>query len=204
MQDHLSSRLTEKIEILTLIQDDDAGNIAWAPARKRWAAVELDTRRNIFSVVGVGTRGATVTIRPDPRLTLHQAIRWRGEFLHLTDIMFSPERDCQKIKAAICVPVTLTAKPQARSGRDDLNRPIITQQAAYTFPGVLTELYHQNEADEVLRTETLRRVLVTPKAVVLRAGDLVQSGSDSPYTVRQVMDLEAYKNEYVLERQEDV
>ena len=78
MQDHLSSRLTEKIEILTLIQDDDAGNIAWAPARKRWAAVELDTRRNIFSVVGVGTRGATVTIRPDPRLTLHQAIRWRG------------------------------------------------------------------------------------------------------------------------------
>lgn len=94
MQDHLSSRLTEKIEILTLIQDDDAGNIAWAPARKRWAAVELDTRRNIFTVVGVGTRGATVTIRPDPRLTLHQAIRWRGEFLHLTDIVFSPERDC--------------------------------------------------------------------------------------------------------------
>ena len=52
--------------------------------------------------------------------------------------------------------------------------------------------------------ETLRRVLVTPKTVVLRTGDLVQRGDEAPYTVRQVMDLEFYKNEYVLERQEDV
>lgn len=52
--------------------------------------------------------------------------------------------------------------------------------------------------------ETLRRVLVAPKTVVLRTGDLVQRGDEAPYTVRQVMDLEFYKNEYVLERQEDV
>ena len=78
------------------------------------------------------------------------------------------------------------------------------QQSSYTFPGILSELYHQNEADEVFRMETLRRVLVAPKTVVLRTGDLVQRGDEAPYTVRQVMDLEFYKNEYVLERQEDV
>ena len=49
-----------------------------------------------------------------------------------------------------------------------------------------------------------RRALVTPKAVMLRAGDLVQLNDGAPYTVRQVLDLEAYKNEYVIERQEDV
>lgn len=204
MQDHLSSLLTEKIEILTLAQDDDTGDIAWAPARKRWASVELDTRRNIFSIVGVGTHGATVIIRPDQRLTLHQAIRWKGQFLHLTDITLSQERDRQEIKAAFCTPVTMKARPQARTGKDNLNRPIVKQQAAYTFPGILSEMYHQNEADEVLRAELLRRVLVTPKTVVLRVGDLVQKGDEAPYTVRQVLDLEAYKNEYVLERKEDV
>lgn len=204
MQDHLSSLLTEKIEILTLVQDDDTGDIAWAPARRRWASVELDTRRSIFSVVGVGTRGAVVIIRPDPRLTLNQAIRWNGQFLHLTDIRLNQERDRQEIKAALCTPVTMRAKPQARTGKDHLNRPIVKQQSAYTFPGILSELYHQNEADEVLRAESLGRVLVTPKTVVLRVGDLVQNGNEAPYTVRQVLDLEAYKNEYVLERQEDV
>ena len=34
MQDHLSSALRDKIEILTLIQDDETGNMAWAPSRK--------------------------------------------------------------------------------------------------------------------------------------------------------------------------
>lgn len=204
MHDHLSSALNEKIEILSLVQDDETGHLAWAPSRKRWASVEIDSQRNLFSVVGVGSRGATVVIRPDLRLTLHQAIRWNGEFLHLTSIVLDEARDRQEIKAAICYPATLTAKPQARSGRDAMNRPLMEQQAVFDFPGILTEAYHRNEEDEVFRKTTQRRVLVTPKAIVLRPGDLVQQGTEAPYTVRQVMDLEFYKNEYVIERQEDV
>lgn len=204
MHDHLSSALNEKIEILTLVQDEETGNIAWVPSRKRWASVELDTQRNLFSVVGVGTRGATVIIRPHLRLTLHQAIRWRGEFLHLTSILLNREQDQQEIKAAICQNVTLTAKPQARTGRDALNRPTKVEQASFTFPGILAEMYYRNDQDEIFRSTMQRRVLVTPKAVVLRAGDLVQLNDGAPYTVHQVLDLEAYKNEYVIERQEDV
>lgn len=48
MQDHLSSALRDKIEILTLIQDDETGNMAWAPSRKRWGSVEIDRQRNLF------------------------------------------------------------------------------------------------------------------------------------------------------------
>lgn len=204
MYEQLSSALTEKVEILTLVQDDETGDLAWAPLGTRWSAVEVDSYRNLFSAVGVGTRGATVTIRPYPKLTLHHALRWRGEFLHLTSILLNREQDQQEIKAAICQNVTLTAKPQARTGRDTMNRPTVVQQATFSFPGILTERYFNSEEDEVFRRSTLERVLVAPKAVVLRVGDLVQLGDTAPYTVLQRMDLEFYKNEYVLERREDV
>lgn len=204
MYEQLSSALTEKIEILTLVLDDETGNLAWAPSGTCWASVMVDTYRNLFSAIGVGSQGVTIVIRPDPLLTLHQAIRWNGEFLHLTSITLAPERDRQEIKAAICHPVTLTAKPQARTGRDTMNRPTVVQQATFSFPGILTERYFNSEEDEVFRRSTLERVLVAPKAVVLRVGDLVQLGDTVPYTVLQRMDLEFYKNEYVLERREDV
>lgn len=125
-------------------------------------------------------------------------------FIGPTSITLAPERDRQEIKAAICHPVTLTAKPQARTGRDTMNRPTVVQQATFSFPGILTERYFNSEEDEVFRRSTLERVLVAPKAVVLRVGDLVQLGDTAPYTVLQRMDLEFYKNEYVLERREDV
>ena len=106
MHEQLSSALSEKIEILTLVLDDETGNLAWAPSGACWASVKVDTYRNLFSAIGVGTRGATVIIRPHLRLTLHQAIRWRGEFLHLTSILLNREQDQQEIKAAICQNVT--------------------------------------------------------------------------------------------------
>lgn len=203
MFDDLASALREKIEILTLERDEETGALSWVSERKRWAAVKLDSQRNLFSAVGVGARGVTVTIRPDRRLTLRDAIRWNGEFLHLTAISMDAERDRQEIRAAICHPETLTAKPQDRTGRDARNRPVAIPQAAYTFPGILAERYYRSEEDEVFRRETLERVLVTPKAVELRTGDLIQQGDSAPYTVLQRLDLEDYKNEYVIERRRD-
>lgn len=171
---------------------------AYCRATKRLTAI-LDYR-NLFSAIGVGTRSATVIIRPHLRLTLHQAIRWRGEFLHLTSILLNREQDQQEVKAAVCEPVTLTARPQNRTGRDTYNRPVAVSVPSFTFPGILTEKYFRNEADDVYRAEVQQRVLVTPKVIVLRAGDLVQKGNETPYTVRQVLDLDPYKNEYVIER----
>ena len=204
MYDQLSSALREKIEILTLERDEKTGAFSWVAERKRWAAVKLDSQRNLFSAVGAGARGVTVTIRPDRWVTLRNAFRWNGEFLHLTAISMGAERDRQEIRAAICHPATLTAKPQDRTGRDSRNRPVAIPQASYTFPGILTERYHRSEEDEVVRREMLERVLVTPKAVELRPGDLVQRGEEPPYTVMQRLDLEDYKTEYVIERRGDV
>ena len=80
------------------------------------------------------------------------------------------------------------------------NRPVAVSVPSFTFPGILTEKYFRNEADDIYRAEVQQRVLVAPKVIVLRAGDLVQKGNETPYTVRQVLDLDPYKNEYVIER----
>ena len=200
---NLSSILNQVVEVLEL-ENDGAGNYSWKTVHRRWAAVELDTGRNLFSSVGIGARGATVTMRYDPELSLHHALCWNGQFLFLTSLVLGECRDRLELKAALCEPVTLTAKPQARTGRDELNRPTAVEIPSFTFPGILTEKYRANEPEDVYRVTTLRRVLVTPKAVQLRPSDLVEVYGETPYIVRQVLDLDPWKNEYEIERMEDV
>lgn len=204
LHDHPSSILDQKIQVLTLIRGGNTGDFAWSPGRKRWVTIDLTTKNNIFSVIGIGARSAVITIRPDFKLILHQAFQRNSQFLFLTSIILNQDRDRRTIQTALCEPVTLTAKPQARTGRDAWNRPTAVQQSSFTFPGILTELYYRNAADDAYRVETLQRALVTPKAIKFRAGNLVQAGGEAPYTIRQVMDLDPYKNEYVIERQEDI
>ena len=194
--------LDQRILVLDLSQE--TGGYAWKEAWRTWGKVELDTRSNLFSSVGIGARGVTVIVRANPKLTLHHAFSWRGHHCFLTSVL--PIEDSPgywAVKAALCEPVILTAKPQARTGRDELNRPTAVDIPFFTFPGVLTEKYRANEAEDVYRVTTLRRVLVTPKAIQLRPGDLVEAEGETPYIIRQVLDLDPWKNEYELERMED-
>lgn len=197
--------LNQRLRVLECRKDPAENEYRWEETGRVWAMAEPDDRRTLFSSVGIGARGVTFTIRARPGLTLHQAFSWRGQHCFLTLVL--PREDNRgywTVKTAVCDPVTLTAKPQDRTGRDSMNRPTVIKQASFTFPGILTELYRRNEPDEIYRSATLQRALVTPKPIILRTGDLVQAGEEEPYTVRQVMDLDPWKNEYVIERQEDV
>lgn len=196
------SDLKERVQVQRLLHEPETHTYAWAVERGIWAAAEQDTRNNLFSSVGVGARGVTFTIRKSRALTLINSFLWRGQFCFLTSIV-DGDPGFQVVKAALCEPASLTAEPQDRKGRDGLNRPVAIRQEPFHFPGILTEKYFRNEADEVYRTETLQRVLVTPKVISLRPGDLVRSQEETPYTVRQVLDLDPYKNEYILERRCD-
>ena len=191
---NLSSLLDQKVDILQLMHDEDSTAYAWTIRKTCPAYVETDIHDNLFSAAGTRARGAKITIRPDSRLTLHEAMRWNGKFLFLTSIELSERRDRQALQAAVCESVTLTARPQDRTGRDTYNRPVAVSVPSFTFPGILTEKYFRNEADDIYRAEVQQRVLVTPKVIVLRAGDLVQKGNETPYTVRQVLDLERVRD----------
>ena len=189
MHDHLSSALNEKIEILTLVQDDETGNIAWTPSRKRWASVEIDTQRNLFSVVGVGSRGATITLRAETKFTMSQALRWRGQFLYPTSVTLDPGRDRYEVKAALCNPVDCQA---------DMDR----ENHGICFPGILTEKYVGHDQPDFHSEVTTTYVLVTPKSVELRPGSwLVADGQY--YLVLTPHLLDPYKNEFEIRRKED-
>lgn len=202
MAQYLGAGKLDKPAQVLECREAGAGVWKWVPVRRIQAHIDLQQKTNLFSKIGVGARDAAIVIWQQ-ELTLHNAIRQGETHFFLTSIT-ERNRNQLDVRAALCEPVTLTAKPKARAGRDSLNRPIVVQQPGFTFPGILTELYRQNAPDEIYRRETLQRVLVTPKAIRLRAGDLVQLGTELPYTIRQVMDLDPYKNEYVIERQEDV
>ena len=141
----------------------------------------------------------TVTMRPDRGLTLHHALRWRGEHLFLTSIIRAADRTRLEVKTAVCQPITFTAEPQSRKGRDELNRPTVEKVAAYTFPGVLTELYRRElEDEEVPDADIVRRVVVTPKEIVLRKGDVIRHPDGTAYPVQRVLDMDEFKNEYMI------
>ena len=196
--------LRERVAVLELTSTADKSAYTWSEARRIWADAVLDTRSNLFSSVGIGARGVTFTVRASSLLSLANAFLWRGHHCFLTSIIpLEGQRCYMEVKAALCEPVTLTAKPQARTGRDELNRPTAVDIPFFTFPGVLTEKYRANEAEDVYRVTTLRRVLVTPKAIQLRPGDLVEAEGETPYIIRQALDLDPWKNEYELERMED-
>lgn len=187
----LSSILTEKAEILSLVQNEAAKVLSWQPVRKCWAAVELDTRKNLFSSVGTGAQGATVTLRAEQKLSLHQALRWRGQFLLPTSIITVPGQDKKEVKAALCTPLDCQA---------DVDRA----DAGIRFPGILTEKYtaSMHEQLDPYAMVTANHVLVTPKAAVLAPGSWVIVGGDI-YQVLIPHELNEWKNEYEIQRKAD-
>nr|DAD85701.1 MAG TPA: hypothetical protein [Siphoviridae sp. ctP6113] len=200
----LSTALKEKMELLELVQED-GNQYSWAVKKRIWASVDLSSgQRNLFSSIGIGARNADVIVRENASLTLHNALRWNGQFLFLTSLVVGEYHDRLELKAALVTPTNCIATWTPKDAKDTLNRPIEGTPEIVTFPGVLTEKYRGNEPEDVYRILTQRRVLVTPKAIRLRAGTVVQTPDGADYTVRAVMDLDEWKNEYEIEHQEDV
>lgn len=204
MYKQLSTALNEKMEVLELIQDPQ-NQYTWASKKWIWASIDLSSgQRNLFSSIGIGARNANIIVRNDLSLSLHKALRWNGQFLFLTSLIPGEHRDHLELNAALVTPVSCIATWTPRDAKDAFNRPVEGEPVSITFPGVLTEKYRGNELEDVYRTLTQQRVLVTPKAIKLQAGAVVQIEAGAAYTVRSVMDLDEWKNEYEIEHREDV
>lgn len=195
--------LDQRLRVLELQKEE--ATYSWQAVGAVWAKGELDTKSNLFSSIGIGARGATFTVRVNRQLTLANAYLWRKQHCFITTIL--PLEDApgyMQVKAALVTPVICTATWTPKEATDALNRPIEGTPEIVTFPGVLTEKYRGNESEDVYRTLTEQRVLVTPKAIRLRAGTVVQIPDGTDYTVRAVKDPDEWKNEYEIEHQEDV
>lgn len=186
---NLGSSLDQRAAVLTLRRDTD-GNYAWKVSGMRYANVELDTRSNLFSSVGIGARGATIIIRPDRTLTLHNAMRWMGQFLFLTSIIPSQRRDRLEVKSALCTPVECVANAQNKG------------KEGPAFPGILTEKYVGHAQLDPNAVVTTDYVLVTPKVITLAPGSWVICAG-AYYRVLVPHELDEFKNEYEIRRKED-
>lgn len=99
-----------------------------------------------------------------------------------------------EVTAALIDPVSCIAFHTDRT-LNDLNRPAFRDIRIAAFPGFLTEKYLGFEQKEIHAETKTTYVLVTPKAIILQSGDVVQIADDF-YTVKIIHILDEYKNEY--------
>jgi len=185
--------MNQRVQVQTLVYDEDAEKWNWEPLYTSWAEAELNTRRNLFSSVGIGARGVTFTMRRNSRLTLFKSIRWGSQFCFLTSIIHNPGGLYDTVEAALVDLATCRKDPR--------------EEITYYFPGVLTEKYMGHEQQEPMAVTTTTLVLVTPKDITLSPGSLVQIGASAArnnYHVLTCHELDAYKNEYEISREADV
>ena len=176
--------LRDGLEVLEL-KENPAGTWTWAAVRKIRGRLELTTGRNLFSSVGIGARGAEILLRRQD-LRLHHALRLGEQHLFLTAIL--PEgRLHLRVQAAL---VDL-AQCRADGG------------TGIKFPGVLTEKYLKWEQPEPYSVNRITYVLVTPKAIQMTRGKLVEVNGVN-CEVQLAHTLDPYKNEYEIVRTEDL
>ena len=170
--------------------------------RSLWMEAAETGRKNLFSQAGIGADGAEFTIRSCD-LTLHDAILWNGRHYFLTNIERAGIHPVYFRVSAARVPCETVTVFRAATSRDDLSRAKRTEREIGSFPGCITEKYLGEEVGKSHLELEKRRVAVAPKAAVYRPGDVFEILGER-WRVVLCHDLEAWKNEYEIERTEDV
>ena len=198
-----AGRLNKAVHVLEL-RETAPGAWEWGPIRRTWTMLTLQTKKNLFSSVGIGARGAELILLRQP-LTLHNALLWGEQHLFLSAIL--PEgRLHLRVQAALVEPVTCLAT-RTEDTVGEAGRPTTAETMRMTFPGVLTEKYTRYEREETHAENETSYVLVVPKVVQLKASDLVtvQEGpAKGVYYVTICHVLDPYKNEYEIVLRGDV
>lgn len=156
---------------------DYTGN-AWEERRTLWVSAEY-VSKVIFSPLAAGAQGYKVTARRYAEPTQHQALRIDGNHCMITAVrrqLMYVEMD-----VAIIVPKQFTLRRQ----NADVG----------TFYGALAERFVSwTQQTPGAKSET-GMLLVTPKPVTLRAGDIVV-GAAGRFSVRECHVADDYHNDY--------
>lgn len=198
-----AGKLAEKVKVLQFTEAQQ-GVWEWKPIRPAYAQVELSAGRSLFSNVGIGARAAELILRRQA-LTLHNAILWGDKHLFLTSIV--PEGRTHLRAEAAIVSAAECSATRTESALGEGNRPVSAEVMRVAFPGILTEKYMRYEREETHAETDAGYVLVTPKQIALKAGDLVavQGGpAKAQYHVTAAHVLDSFKNEYEIAFRSDV
>lgn len=189
--------LRQRVEILQCTAGADGWS--WRPRKTTWARVEKTGKLALFSRVGAGQEGWRVTLRAQP-LTLHEALRWKGKFLFLSDLT-EPCSGWLEAAAVQIEPWAVTVVHRART-RNEIGRPALLDRGSLSFPACVVEKYVGFTSHDTHAASVQRLVAICPKAVEVRVGQILQANGVS-YQVRAAHTLDPYKNEYEIIREAD-
>lgn len=192
--------LKERISILSLNQTDTT--YSWEVTSDIWSKVEQLRGGNSFLKAGMDVKTLRFTLRNRSDLTLHNAFSWKGKHCFLFDIKEEGSM-YYKVYAALIEPLPCSAEQTGEPRLNELNRPVYDSSTIITFPGYLTEKSLEVRQANPMSYKESRYVLITPKSVVLRSGDLV-TVKDVTYKVIISHTLNEYKNEYEITAKEDI
>jgi len=192
-------KLRKRGWLMRLAGEED---LRFEAVRSLWMDVTETGRKNIFSRVGIGGDGAEFIVRSCD-LTLHDAILYEGQHYFLTDIEKTGICPVWFRVMAARVPCETVTVFRTETSRSDLGRAKQTVSVIGSFPGCITEKYLGEEVGKSHLELEKRRVVVAPKAAVYKPGDTFEI-LGARWRVVLVHDLEAWKNEYEIERTDDV
>ena len=196
-----AGRLRSNVIVLRIVHEDTG--CCWVPCTTIRAEVTYPSGSNLFSKIGLGVRSVRLKIRVQPDLTLHDALMLGDQHLFLTKITLEPDRIYCIVDAAVIPPVSCCVSRKTVETDSRHNRPTLSQISVYTFPACVTEKYGKlNQQAEPQDTTEMVYVLVTPKTVALRAGEVITMQGES-WCVQIGHTLDPYKNEYEIIRKED-
>lgn len=182
-----AGKLDQKIRVMEISETETGW--AWTERRKAWAKAETPDKRNVYSSLGMAAQTAVFTIRRqsiDPGC----AIVWQGLQCFITSVVPTEDKLHYVVTTALVNEVACTADAQKTP-------------KGKTFPAALAEKYVRHEQLEPMAVSTVCYVLVTPKAVTLSPGSLVDVG-EVPYQVLTAHELEPWRSEYVIVRKADL
>ena len=192
--------LSSKVDILEFTETSDSV-YEWLAIKTVWAKIEHQLISVIFSKHGVTARSAKLSMHSRPELTLHNALASpkSGHFF-VTDI----NRDVpgvDTVSVAIIEPIECKIE-RVETVRGANNRPQVTKLSPLTFPGYITEKYIRQTQNEPMSYSETRYVLVTPKVIEIKTGDIVDVGGLKYEMVIPHL-LDPHKNEFEILRRSD-
>lgn len=185
--------MQDRLDVLELRFYAEERRYRYDVLRKTWAAPALSEKTNVFSKVGTGARDVVFTMRHSEDIAPGRILRWRrGD---LTEYCF--------VTAVTPLDRNYDSVHAARVQLCDCLAEANHDPQGARFPAILTEKYVGHEQLDPLALNVTTYVLVCQKEITLKRGSIVEVDG-TPYHVLLGHFLDAYKNEYEIQRTEDL
>lgn len=174
--------MREMVLLLMPVHHEEGNRYTMEPYADTWASVEAKNGKNLFSSVGLGADTYEFKIRNYFPVKIGHGLQWGDERFYITRLE-------DKTRAYLRITAARVWPAEAR----------LLEVDGWESCGYLTEKYMGHNPTQAPDYVTETFVLILPKPVTCRIGDLVEV-RDGVYRVIARHELDPHKNEYEIQR----